>query len=582
MIKSRSFIAATAMGVACLSLPAAAAETTPQRLLNAVNEPHNWLMVNQAYDQQRWSRLSQINRDTVKGLKAKFMFSIGGWATHGNLRPANYGEGNEQAVPLVEDGFMYVPDTLNKLTKLDVRNGNEGIALWRFDPKVERSRLSRGVALLGNNVYNATHDGRLIAINKESGEAVWEINALAPTDPATGTPSPTSQGFSTGPMTVKNTVLVGEATGGSRGTRSWVGAWDATTGKLLWRTFTIPGPGEPGHETWKDGHGAWKTGGAGVWSYPAYDPVTNVAIYGTGDAFPTYDPEFRPGDNLYTVSTIALNLDTGKIQWFFQETPNEQWDLDSVNARIIYEVPGRDGPARRVSNFARNGFFYTYDLSAGQFFRADAYQDNINWTKGIDPKTGKPVEYNPAVAVQNYLGKVRRGAPEDMHCPNHSGSPTYWPSAYDAKTMIAYSVGVTGCRTYGITTPMDANKNYVGQVTCCFKGTAIGPAGAIWGLDIRTGAVVKKLGLAYPNESGLLGTAGGLIFTGHPDGKVAAYDSDTLEQLWSFSTGTNLKAAPMTYSIGGQQYVAIVVGGDNSPPEGLLLQPSASVVVFGL
>src|SRR5438477_808649 len=172
---------------------------------------------------------------------------------------------------------------------------------------------------------------------------------------------------------------MGESSGGQLGTRSWVGAWDVNDGKLAWRTFTIPAPGEPGSESWKDNHNAWRIGGGGVWQTASYDPATNLLYYGTGDAYPSFDPEFRPGDNLFTASTIALDADTGKITWYFQETPNEHWDFDTPSPKMLYDAT-INGEARKVvANFSRNGFFYTLDRASGQFLRADQYQEKVTW-----------------------------------------------------------------------------------------------------------------------------------------------------------------------------------------------------------
>ncbi len=289
--------------------------------------------------------------------------------------------------------------------------------------------------MYGNKVFVATYDARLIALNRDSGEVVWEVNAAAPTDPATGTPSKV-QGFSGAPLTVKTRggkelVLIGESTGGSMGTRSWVGAFDANTGALVWRTFTIPAPGEPGSETWKDKHNAWRIGGASVWQTASFDPDTNLVYYGTGDAFPTFDPEFRPGDNLYTASTLAFDADTGKIAWYFQETPNEHWDFDTPSPKMLYEVTVNGERRKVVANFSRNGFYYTLDRASGQFLRADQYQEKVTWTKGIDPKTGKPIDYDPNLDVQTYAGiGVRRGKAGQELCPWWSGAPTFFPPTY--------------------------------------------------------------------------------------------------------------------------------------------------------
>jgi alcohol dehydrogenase (cytochrome c) len=442
--------------------------------------------------------------------------------------------------------------------------------------------------MYANKVFVATYDARIIALDRDSGEVIWETQAAAPTDPATGTPSKV-QGFSGAPLAVKTRggrelVLVGESTGGSMGTRSWVGAWDVNTGQIAWRTFTIPAPGEPGSETWKDSHNAWRIGGASVWQTGSFDPATNLLYYGTGDAFPTFDPEFRPGDNLYTASTIAFDADTGKIVWAFQETPNEHWDFDTPSPKMLYETTINGETRKVVANFSRNGFYYTLDRASGQFLRADQYQEKVSWTKGIDQKTGKPVDYDPKRDVQLYAGiGALRGKPGQEACPWWSGSPTFFPPTFDPKRMVAYVAGGEGCTAgYLIKTPMDESKDWVGQRMCCQEVGRAAAHGALWALDARTGRIAAKAQFPIPNESGMLSTDGDLLFTGHHDGRLVAYDADTLKEVWSFSLGTPITAPPMTYSVGGKQYIAVVAGGEANLRGAVLYQPSAIVAVFGL
>jgi alcohol dehydrogenase (cytochrome c) len=571
------------ISLAALAMPAFAADVTFERLLNAPNDPANWLMVHRDYNNSRHSPLTEVNAANAKDLKLKFIMSIGGRTTGGTLR------GKEESTPLVDDGFMYVADTWTRVTKFDVRSGTEAIPIWRYDPKIKQSRTNRGIAMYGNNVLISTNDMRMIAVNRDSGELVWEVNATAPTDPATGTPSPKTQGFTAAPLTIKTRggkefVVQGESTGGQLGTRSWVGAWNLSDGQLAWRTFTIPAPGEPGSETWKDNHGAWRTGGGGVWQTASYDPDTNLLFYGTGDAFPSFDPQFRPGDNLFTASTIALDADTGKIVWYFQETPNEHWDFDTPSPKMLYQTEINGEQRKVVANFSRNGHFYTLDRSNGQFLRADPYQEKITWTKGIDPKTGKPVDYNPATPVQLYAGVgVMREKPGQESCPWWNGSPTFFPPTMDAKRMIAYVAGAEGCIASTTNkTPMDDKKDYVGLPPCCTEQGRITAHGALWALDVRTGKIVGKQTFQPPTESGMLSTEGGLLFMGHMTGKLAAYDETTLQEIWSFNIGTPITAPPMTYSVNGKQYIAVVGGGSTGLRGAGLRQPSALVAVFGL
>jgi alcohol dehydrogenase (cytochrome c) len=452
--------------------------------------------------------------------------------------------------------------------KFDVRSGTQAVPLWRYDPKIKQSRTQRGIAMYGNKVFIPTNDMRMIAVNRDNGELAWEVNAAAPTDPATGTPAPKTQGFTAAPLTLKTRggkelVLQGESTGGQLGTRSWIGAWDVNSGQLAWRTFTVPAPGEPGSETWKDKHNAWRVGGGGVWQTASYDPATNLVFYGTGDAFPSFDPEFRPGDNLFTASTIALDADTGKIVWFFKETPNEHWDFDTPSPKMLYEVNINGENRKVVANFSRNGYYYTLDRANGQFIRADQYQEKITWTKGIDQKTGKPVDYDPTKDVQAYAGiGVRRGKRGEEACPWWNGSPTFFPPTMDAKRGIAYVAGAEGCISGTASkTPMDENKDYVGLPPCCTEQGRITAHGALWAMDVKTGKILGKATFQPPTESGMLSTDGQVLFTGHMNGKFSAYDANTLQELWSFNTGTPITAQPMTYSVNGKQYIALYDGG---------------------
>jgi len=574
--------ALSSIALAGLTSQAIAADVTQQRLENAASEPQDWLMVHRDYGNSRHSPLDQVNRGNAKDLKLKFIVSIGGTATGGALR------GKEESTPLVDDGFMYVADTWSRVMKFDVRSGTQAVPLWRYDPKITRARTNRGLAMYGNKVFVLTYDARVIALDRDSGEVAWEVQGAAPQDPATGTPSKV-QGFSAAPLAVKTRggrelVLAGESTGGSMGTRSWIGAWDVNTGALAWRTFTIPAPGESGHETWKDNHNAWRIGGASVWQTASFDPTTNLVYYGTGDAFPTFDPEFRPGDNLYTASTLALDADTGKIVWFFQETPNEHWDFDTPSPKMLYQTMINGELRKVVGNFSRNGFYYTLDRSTGQFLRADQYQEKVTWTKGIDPKTGTPVDYDASRDVQLYAGVgTLRDKPGRESCPWWSGSPTFFPPTFDAKRQIAYASGGEGCTSgYVIKTPMDETKDWVGLRMCCQETGRATAHGALWALDVRTGKLVAEAQFANPNESGLLSTDGDLLFVGHSNGRFAAYDADTLAEVWSFNLGTPITAPPMSYSVGGKQYIAVVAGGTARMRGAVLYQPSAIVAVFGL
>jgi alcohol dehydrogenase (cytochrome c) len=273
--------------VLCLAGPTLAAEVTPDRLINADKEPHNWLMNHRTYDAQRYSPLDKINKGNVKSLKLAYAVALGGTSANENL----------QSTPLAEDGYLYVVDQWGVVYKIDGRSGTMGRIVWRMDPKQEKTPLAnRGVALWGNFVIsNASYPPRVIATDKDTGKVVWETNL--------------SEGqvdvqLSAAPLPVKDKIIVGAA-GGDRGVRDYIAALDAATGKLLWRKYTVPAPGEPGSETWKDNNNSWQTGGGAMWVTGSYDTATNQVLWGTGNPVPMYNPYIRPGDNLYTNSLIS-------------------------------------------------------------------------------------------------------------------------------------------------------------------------------------------------------------------------------------------------------------------------------------
>ena len=299
---------------------------------------------------------------------------------------------------------------------------------------------TRGIALWEDMVIANLPDGRVIAINRDNGEIVWDKKIAAKNEFGS------QEQFFTAPLVADGKVIVQNGAGDA-GTRGWVAALDVKTGNELWRWYTVPKPGDPGSETWKDDHNAWKTGGGGIWQTGSYDPATKLYIVGTGNPFPIYDPQFRPGDNLYTNSVVALNVDTGKLAWYFQYTPNDSWDYDEVGVHMLYDIDDRRRERKVVGHYARNGFFYTLDRTNGQFIKAEKYVNDLNWTKGIDPKTGKPVEYNPKLDVQIYNPEARalRGDGKKRTCPTWHGGIAHQPLAYNPVKNIAYGVGTEGC-----------------------------------------------------------------------------------------------------------------------------------------
>jgi len=556
-----------ASSVLLVSGPATAADVTPERLLNPDKEPQNWLMNHRTYDGQRFSPLARINRDNVKNLKLVYAVPLGG------------GAGNEYSVatPLAEDGFLYITDSWGVLYKIDGTSGDVGRIVWRMDPKQDRQQRNRGAALWGNLVITGAGIApRIVATNKETGKVMWE----------TSFPDTPDVTFTSAALPIRDKIIIGAANG-DQGVRDWIGALDAATGKLVWRKFTVPAPGEPGSETWKGNTNAWQTGGGAVWVTGTYDPDTNQTIWGTGNPVPMFDPFHRPGDNLYTNSAISWNPDTGKMNWYFQFTPGDMWDYDEAGTHIMIDGNVAGQARKLITHSARNGFLYTYERSNGQPLLAKPYME-ANWTKGIDQKTGKPLDYDPTKDIQTYagVGNLTPGEPLKKVCPSPSGGNNYWPSSYSPNTKLLYIPAVTACVSVAIDREKhNKERGWNGGLS----RTDERYESNLTAIDPTTGEIKKNVHLRYPNYSGTLATAGGLVFLGLLDGTVAAFDDTSLDELWKINVGSGFSAPPMTFEVSGRQYVAIVSGPSTAAKNKLVNTPelkeqrNATVLyVFGL
>jgi alcohol dehydrogenase (cytochrome c) len=525
----------------CLAaLPAGAADVTAERLANADKEPQNWLTHHRTYDGQRFSPLDQINRGSVKGLKLAYAVALGGNAQDENL----------EATPLVEDGFIYMVDQWGVVYKIDGRSGDVGRIVWRMDPGQEKApHANRGVALWGNLVVAAANSpARLIGIDKESGKTVWETDLQDQPDVEL-----TGASFA-----VKDKILMGAA-GGDQGARDWLAGLDAKTGKLLWRHYTIPAPGEPGSETWKDKNNAWQTGGGALYVTGTYDAKTNQTIWGVGNPVPMYDARYRPGDNLFTNSAVSFDPDTGKMNWYFQYTPGDMWDYDEIGTHILFDAQVNGEMRTLLTHSGRNGFLYTMDRNNGQILGAKPYLARINWTKGVDPKTGKPVDYDPKADIQKYSGlaAMEVGGPAMPFCPVSSGGNNFWPSTYSPKTKLLYIPTIATCGE--IKTDPSLSNKAKGWKGGAYKSNERWQSEVI-AADPVTGKIVGKAEMPYAVYSGALSTAGGLVFVGFNDGTFAAFDDTTLEQVWKINVGSGFNAPPISFAVNGKQYVAIASG----------------------
>jgi alcohol dehydrogenase (cytochrome c) len=548
-----ALLAAVSAGALCVGLgpnSASAGDVTFDRLVNANSEPQNWLTNNHDYSSDRYSPLKEINRGNVRNLKFAFSLALGGMQPAGTNPNASL-----QATPLVDDGIMYVTDGLGAVYRIDVSSGNRAVTQWIMDPGADMSNgipTNRGVARLGNGVFSVTMDGRLVKTNADTGEVMWD-NQITEQEKAY---------LTVAPLAVKNMVIVG-VSGADSGIRGWIDAYDADTGDRVWRRWTIPAPGEAGSETWKDTWNAWQTGGGSAWVTGSYDPDPNTLYWGVGNPAPDFDNAYRPGDNLYTNSVLAMNADTGDIKWYFQYTPNDAWDFDEVGTHILIDGKINGEDRKMIGHSARNGFYYTLDRTNGSFIGGVQFVADLNWTAGLDPKTGKPVEYEPNADQQLYakVATQTRDNPDVNTCPSIGGGNNYFPSTYSRDTGMFYAIGNDRCNDIKLTA-FDKGQFKQGDNVGFgnIKMSSPQAHASISAIDPGTGKIVKRITDDYPSYGGLLSTGGGLVFSGFLDGSLKAYDAKTLEELWSVNVGTPFNAPPITYSVNGKQYIAILAG----------------------
>jgi len=349
----------------------------------------------------------------------------------------------------------------------------------------------------------------------------------------------------------------------------------------------VPAPGEPGSETWKDKNNAWQTGGGAFYVTGSYDPASNLTYWGSGNPVPGYDAHYRPGDNLYTSSAIAFDAATGKIAWWHQYTPNDNRDYDETGTHILIDTKVNGEDRKIVSHAGRNGFNYTFDRRSGQFIKAVQYVKQVTWTAGIDPKTGKPVEYDPKLDVQTYVPAARalRGDGMKRACPTWHGGVAHQPTAYHPVKKIAYGVGIEGCFTQNGAAVVFKSKDGDVDVKASEKRDYSSDLyyGSVTAFDTANHRVLAKAVTEIEIRSGAIVTAGGLVFTALQDGWVIAYHDETLEELWRFNLGTPLKGAPVTYAIGPKQYLAVQSGGRHLHPVKFdKLENSSYLFVFAL
>ena len=548
--------AVLALALSGSALAAASAQVPFERLRDAAEEPQNWLTYSGGYFGQRYSELDQIAPDNVGDLELQWVYQapvMGPW----------------QASPIVVDGVMYLSQRPNDIVALDARTGR---VYWIYRHPTSPDHLAccgannRGVAVLGDKVYMATLDAHVVAIDATTGTELWSVEVAD---------MRLAYAFTLAPLAVEGKIIVG-STGGDQGIRGFIAALDAETGEEVWRFHTIPGPGEPGHETWEPcppdpetycDPEAWKHGGAAAWLTGSYDPELNLIYWGTGNPGPDYNREQRPGDNLYSCSVVALDADTGELRWHFQFTPADLYDYDSVQIPVLADIT-RNNTEFKVMLWAnRNGFYYILDRATGRFLTGLPFV-SVNWAEGLDD-SGRPVETPQPPSSPTYPGLL--------------GATNWYSPAYSPRTELFYVPAWEGYASVFAAVPQEyvAGRYFTGRTIDGFPRTynpvpdapvlpltrgpindwtEVSGQGAILALDALTGEQRWKFELTDVITSGLLTTASDLLFTGLRSGYFQAHDAGTGDLLWKTSLGGQISNGPMTYAVDGRQYVAVISG----------------------
>ena len=518
----------------CVVAMAAASEPLKLQVSNedlSVRAPAaNWISYNGDYSGRRYSSLTAINAKNVAQLRAQWVF---------HASNTNWLENT----PVVVNGIMFVT-AANDAFALDARTGR---IVWRHARPTSEGliddaarHLSRGVAVWRDRVFMETDNAHLLCLDARSGSQIWDV--------AYGDWNK-NYGATSAPLIVKDIVLVGTS-GGDDGVRGFVAAYDASTGKLVWRFWTIPGPGEPGSNSWPGK--AYLRGGGTTWMPGTYDPALNLIYWGTSNPAPDFNDDVRPGDDLYTDCVLALNPDTGALKWYFQFTPHDLFDYDAVETPMLIDINYKGEPRRLLVQANRNGFLYVLDRTNGKFLSATPFVEKMNWAKGIDDR-GRPI------------GTDVRPSPRGTRvCPGYSGATNWYSPSYNESTGMVYFLTLEECETF-FSQPTRAFREGKEYYSTGVKRIPDETSQKILlAYDLNSGAIAWK----YPqtgrghSSGGTMTSAGNVAFFGDDAGSLEAVDALTGKPLWHFNTGQVISASPMTYAVEGKQYIAIAAGSD--------------------
>ena len=518
------------------------AQVPYDRIVNATEEPENWLTYNGDYMSQRYSRLDQITPDNVTNLELKWILQnqvFGAW----------------QSNPIIVDGVMYVTERPNSVMAVDASTGR---VFWKFrHTPSENARVccganNRGVAVLDDRVFMGTLDARLIALDRINGQPLWNAE-VADVNLA--------YSVTMAPLVVKDKIIVGVG-GGEYGIRGYVAAFDAETGEQAWKTYTIPGPGELGHDSWEGDD--WEHGGASVWITGSFDPELNLTYWGVGNPGPDWNAGQRPGDNLFSDSVIALDADTGELEWYFQFTPNDGYDYDSVQVPVLADMVWRGEPKKVMMWANRNGYFYVLDRVTGLFLEGKPFV-TVNWSSGLD-ENGRPIPTPQPEGMPTY--------------PGNQGGTNWYPPSYSPRTGLFYFSAWENYATiyraeeseyvpgqaflgggFSVLAPSpDAPTIGIGRTNPINNWTDEVGYASLKAMDPQTGEAVWSYNQYDVSDSGMLTTATDLLFTGGREGYFHAIDARSGDLIWNVNLGGQIVMAPVTYMVDGIQYVSVISG----------------------
>lgn len=537
---------------ACVALTTAAAFAQQETRAD-------WPHYGGQYGAWRYSALDQVNASNVNKLVPVWQFQTGD------------SDGGLQATPIVRDGILYLSTSHNHIFAI---NGATGEQVWRYTYPLPKSfttfygAWNRGVAVSDDTVFIGTIDNHMVAVDRKTGREVWNVNVEDANQCGCN--------ITAAPLLVKDKVIAG-VTGGDSAHRGYISAFDTKTGRLAWRFWTIPAPGEPGNDTWSGD--SWKYGGGSSWMTGSYDPEPNLVYWSIGNPAADFYGDSRKGRNLYTDSVVALDASTGKLKWYHQQIPHDVWDFDTAYENILLDLPVDGKPRKLLLNVNKGGVVFVVDRVTGEFVSGYPIVKHINWITGVS-KTGELLGRN----------EPKEGVPSFI-CPAIGGGRSWNQAAFSPLTKQLYTTAIEWCQEVVVAkeSPQEG-KTFFGGTFEARNPKGERAYGHLDAVDPITGKRLWTYKSKYPLLASVLATAGNVIFTGDPEGYFFALDAKTGAKLWSFQTGSGHRGSSITYSVNGRQYIATPSGWGSAVaglisqlwPEAAEFRNGSTLTVFAL